>query len=210
MIVRLKEGLLLVTAESADEQTQIATWASLADGHVFALRHQDPRTVKLRDLGAEADACRLPLNITSQVADPVLRLISNLAGTTFELDSRTYASVEAFWQGLKFPDATRREQIARLSGLEARAAGADAISSDVFEYDGRPFRTGTHEHWTLMKRACRAKFTQHQAAREALLGTGERPLVHRTRSDSRTIPGVMLAEIWMKLRKVLSRQASPR
>jgi predicted NAD-dependent protein-ADP-ribosyltransferase YbiA (DUF1768 family) len=59
-----------------------------------------------------------------------------------------------------------------------------------------------------MTRACRAKFTQHAEAMAALLGTGERPLVHRMRRDSRTIPGAVMAEIWMKLRAEL--RARPR
>ena len=33
-----------------------------------------------------------------------------------------------------------------------------------------------------------------------LLSTGERPLMHRTRRDSRTIPGVVMADIWMRIR----------
>ena len=40
-----------------------------------------------------------------------------------------------------------------------------------------------------------------------LLGTGIRPLVHLVRPDSRTIPGVVMADIWMKLRAELRRAA---
>jgi predicted NAD-dependent protein-ADP-ribosyltransferase YbiA (DUF1768 family) len=54
-----------------------------------------------------------------------------------------------------------------------------------------------------MRRACRAKFAQNEHAREALLATGERPLVHQVPRDSRTIPGVIMAEIWMALRSEL-------
>lgn len=205
MRVRLKDGLLLVTAESDEEQSELAAWAHRAEGQVFAFSNQDPKTLKFVSRGLEADACRLPLNITSRIDDPVLRLISNLAETPFELDGRRYASVEGFWQGLKFSEQARRDQIATLSGLEARRAGAAAAALDAFDYEGSPIRTGTYDHWALMKRACHAKFTQHAAACAALLGTGERPLVHRTRLDSRTIPGAVMAEIWMKLRTKLRR-----
>ena len=44
----------------------------------------------------------------------------------------------------------------------------------------------------------------------ALLGTGDRPLRHRMRKDSRTIPGVIMAEIWMRLRAELSSGVDPR
>ncbi len=54
-----------------------------------------------------------------------------------------------------------------------------------------------------MARACRAKFAQHPGARAALLATGERPLTHRVRRDSLTIPGALMADIWMQLRKRL-------
>jgi hypothetical protein len=51
-----------------------------------------------------------------------------------------------------------------------------------------------------MRRACEAKLAQNDDARAALLATGERPLVHRVRHDSRSIPGVVMADIWMALR----------
>jgi predicted NAD-dependent protein-ADP-ribosyltransferase YbiA (DUF1768 family) len=63
---------------------------------------------------------------------------------------------------------------------------------------------GTFEHWALMESACRAKFSQCVEAREALLATGERPLVHRVKRDSRAIPGVIMADIWMRIRVRLS------
>ena len=67
-----------------------------------------------------------PINVTSRSPDPTVRLIANLAHTPFELDGHAYASVEAFWQGLKFPDAERRRQISPLHELAARRAGCAA------------------------------------------------------------------------------------
>jgi predicted NAD-dependent protein-ADP-ribosyltransferase YbiA (DUF1768 family) len=52
-----------------------------------------------------------------------------------------------------------------------------------------------------MRRACEAKFAQHEGARTALLDTGERWLTHRVRKDSRTIPGAIMADIWMRIRE---------
>src|SRR5438105_3395427 len=43
----------------------------------------------------------------------------------------------------------------------------------------------------------------------ALLAPGPRPLVHKVRRDSRTIPGVIMAEIWMALRDSLLRSRAP-
>ncbi len=74
--------------------------------------------------------------------------------------------------------------------------------------DGKPaYPNQMTQHWQLMRRACRAKFEQNAGARAALLGTGSRPLVHCIRPDSRTIPGVIMADIWMKLRTILRRHS---
>ena len=75
--------------------------------------------------------------------------------------------------------------------------------SDAVAYQGQIVRVGTADHWQLMSHACWAKFTQHAEAREALLGTGDWPLTHKVRRDSRTIPGVIMAEIWMQVRRGL-------
>jgi hypothetical protein len=54
-----------------------------------------------------------------------------------------------------------------------------------------------------MERACQSKFTQNDEAREALLATGRRPLQHKLRRDSKSIPGVIMADIWMRIRSKL-------
>lgn len=203
MIVRLKPNLIVVTAESADEREAVSTWAQAMDGHVFALKLQDAQTFRLTALGPRAEACREPINVTSRSSDPGIQLISNFAHTPFELDGQLYGSIEAFWQGLKFPEEERRREIAPLHGDAARRAGFDAVESDTLDYRGRTIRVGTADHWRLMSFACWAKFNQHEAARQALLGTGERPLAHKTRRDSRNIPGVVMADIWMKVRRGL-------
>jgi hypothetical protein len=58
-----------------------------------------------------------------------------------------------------------------------------------------------------MAAACRAKFEQNEAARRALLATGTRPLEHRVKPDSRTIPGAIMAQIWMRIRDDLQQRA---
>lgn len=203
MKVRFKDYLLLLTAETEEEQRSLAEWASERAGHVFALHQQDERTSRLVDLGPRGEACREPINITSRAVDPGIRLLSNLANTPFELDGETYASVEAFWQGLKFVEPERRRAIAGLHGQEARHAGFGAPDRTELEYRGERVRAGTAVHWRLMSAACLAKFTQHAEARAALLATGDRPLEHKTRRDSESIPGVVMASIWMRIRAAL-------
>jgi hypothetical protein len=58
-----------------------------------------------------------------------------------------------------------------------------------------------------MEQACRAKFSQNEEARAARLATGWRPRDHVVRRDSKAIPGVIMADIWMRIRAELRSQA---
>lgn len=146
-----------------------------------------------------------PINITYDSAPMPLRLIANLAEAPFELDDRRYASTEGFWQGLKFPDEVSRLRLAGLSGHAAKSAAPAVQPGEWIVYEGRRVCVGTIDHWALMERACRAKFTQHDGARAALLSTGDAPLVHKVDPDSRTIPGIIMADIWTRIRTDLAR-----
>lgn len=203
MIVRLKHGLIVITAETEEERISLGKLGNAANDHVFALHHQDEQTLRLHSLGPREIACREPINVTSRSSDPAIRLISNFAHTPFELHGRQYASVEGFWQGLRWPDEARRREIAMLHGGRARQAKDGAPDEAVIEYHGQSIRFGTADHFDLMELACRAKFDQHEEARQALIGTGERPLTHKMRRDSRSIPGAVMADIWMKIRRDL-------
>jgi predicted NAD-dependent protein-ADP-ribosyltransferase YbiA (DUF1768 family) len=201
----LKTRHLIVVAESGAERAEVAAWNANAAGHVFALLAPSEGAIALRSLGRQVEACREPINIHSRIADRSLALISNLSPTPFELDGRAYASVEGFWQGLRFASPADRDRVAALSGSAAKRAAADIDWSATVTYEGETAVVGTWAHWQLMHRACWAKFTQCGAARHALLSTGNRPLTHVMRRDSRTIPGVIMADIWMRVRKRLRR-----
>ena len=203
MIVRLRDGMLIVTPQEGES---LADWLAANAGQVFRLSAIKGGSALLQTLGPEEEACRIPINITSQSPEP-LRLISNFAHAPFRFDELDYASIEGFWQGLKFPDEPDRRRLAALHGSEARDAGHDAPAADTFLYRGEEVRVGTYAHWRLMEKACRAKFTQHTAARAALLATGGRPLVHQVKRDSRNIPGVVMAAIWMRIRARLTKAA---
>ncbi len=205
MIVRLRKGLLVVTSE-AEAAGELASWLETHAGQVFRLRAIEGGSATLTALGPEPEACRIPLNITSKAAAP-LNLISNFSRSPFTLDGNDYASVEGFWQGLKFPEEADRRRLATLFGAEPKDTGFRAPQADTFIYEGETVRVGTWDHWQLMERACAAKFEQNAAARRALLSTGTRPLEHRMRHDSHTIPGVIMAEIWMRQRDRLAKAA---
>jgi predicted NAD-dependent protein-ADP-ribosyltransferase YbiA (DUF1768 family) len=122
---------------------------------------------------------RRPLNIASGSAEDVGRLLSNLAPTPFVLDGRRYASVEAFYVGLKVLDPARRAALAGLDGKEARAAGRDSSLTHTV-YEGVAIELGSPAHHALIKRALRAKLEQHPDLRAAFVATRPRPLVHQT------------------------------
>lgn len=201
MKLSLRNDVIGLSAET-DAEREICALLMAADRHVFQLHCATDRGFALAELGPEDDACRAPLNITQSV-EARFQPVSNLAHTPFDLDGARYASIEGFWQGLKFDDPKQRARIARLWGAEAREAGKPAGQPPAFPYGGEGVAAGSPEHRNLMRRACAAKFDQHDGARAALLATGRRWLTHRTRRDSRTIPGAIMAQIWMDLRTAL-------
>ena len=193
-------GLLLVP-EFEEERSLLAVWRTEHDDLVFALTENSVAGARLVALGPRAEACREPINVTSSSPDPI-RLIANFASTPFEFDGMRYACVEAFWQSLRFP-TEERSRIAAMDGKTAKQVSTKQPYGTHVTYDGKAIPVGTWEHWQLMRRACRAKFEQNDDARATLLATGNRPLVHRVWNDSRTIPGVIMADIWMELRDIL-------
>jgi predicted NAD-dependent protein-ADP-ribosyltransferase YbiA (DUF1768 family) len=205
VLVRLRKELIVLTAEET-EASAFVDWLSGHVGQVFRLREIKGGSATLHAIGPEDEACRVPLNITSSAPLP-LRLISNFAHAPFVLDGQDYASIEGFWQGLKFPAEADRRRLASLYGGKARDEGFYAPASETFTYAGERVLVGTWSHWQLMERACMAKFAQNSAARDALLSTVNRPLVHQVRRDSRTIPGAIMSEIWTRVREKLLRDA---
>ncbi len=201
MKLSFRNDVLGLAAETEAER-EICALLGAADLHVFQLHCTSDRGFAFTELGPPADALREPLNITHAV-EARFRPISNLARTPFELDGQPYASIEGFWQGLKVPDLPGRRRLAKLSGPEAMEAGKSAGQPTDFAYGSETVLAGSPEHWQLMRMACEAKFNQNAEARAALLASGQRWLTHKVRRDSRTIPGAIMAQIWMDLRRKL-------
>jgi predicted NAD-dependent protein-ADP-ribosyltransferase YbiA (DUF1768 family) len=199
----LKAKALILVPETAEETQSLAAWKASVMGHVFHVANDTGTGLFLRDLGRHEEACNEPINVSSRSVDPMAQLLSNFAPTPFDLDGRRYQSVESFWQGLKFDDAAERRRIASLDGAAARRAGEQKGYGSSIVYESHTITVGTWTHWELMERACWAKFTQNEDAKEALLATGSRPLTHQMRRDSHTIPGAIMAEIWMRIRRRL-------
>lgn len=208
MRVLLKEGVIVLVPESEVETAALAQWTASHADHVLGLDAvPNASGLALHDLGRRADACREPINIVSTSPDPVARTISNLGAAPFDLDGRRYQTIESFWQGLKFETQDERDRLAALDGHAAWEAGTAKGYGATVIYDGQTIPVGTWAHWQLMERACRAKFTGNAEARAALLSTGSRPLAHIVRHDSKAIPGVIMAAIWMRVRGEMGKQA---
>lgn len=195
-----ESGKIVLIPENDVDRATLDAFTRTRAGHAFHLEAFATQAT-LTDLGDAATLLGEPLNITSQ-SPPPLDLISNFAATPFHLDGADYASVEGFWQSLRHPEGEARRHVAALSGAAAKKAGVGP-APERFAYRGRSLLWGTHDHWMLMRSACAAKFAQHTAARDALVGTGDRILEHRLRRDSRSIPGALMAQIWMDIRRRL-------
>jgi predicted NAD-dependent protein-ADP-ribosyltransferase YbiA (DUF1768 family) len=199
MQVLLQRGRLILIAATESEKAGLAAWKTTHSDFAFVLESDQGEGACLSALGPQAEACREPINVHSENPDPQIAVIANLAPTPLTLDGVRYACVEAFWQSLRFPPE-ERPRIAVMDGPAAKRASYEQPYGTHVHYAGEAIPVGAFGHWQLMRRACLAKFEQNDAARDALLATGDRPLVHRVRQDSKTIPGVVMADIWMSLR----------
>lgn len=117
-------------------------------------------------------------------------MLSNFSETPFVLDGKRYASVEAFWQAIKFEEGSfARAMVAELPAKQAKKANELVGPVSEVTYQGEVLRVGTLAHYDLMARALRAKFDQNPAVRNILLQTGDAELTHDLRrSDGTQIP----------------------
>jgi predicted NAD-dependent protein-ADP-ribosyltransferase YbiA (DUF1768 family) len=124
-----------------------------------------------------------------------LGLLSNFAPTPFVFHGTRYASLEGFWQMMKypegpddpratFPDLTwryTREQVAQLTSFEAKRAGTLAeenmkkmriewVTFDGKRMEYKPSTPG--EHYRLIVEATHEKVLQNAEVKRVLLATG--------------------------------------
>ncbi|MEO5804604.1 MAG: NADAR family protein [Verrucomicrobiota bacterium] len=158
-----------------------------------------------------------------------LGLLSNFAATPFTFRGKRYASLEGFWQMMKYPETERdpralypelewsytREQVAGLTSFAARKAGDLAernmkkmgITWVTFEEKKIEYRTVDQaEHYKLIVAATREKVRQNPEAKKVLLSTGDLVLKPDHHQNSNSPPAWRYYEILTQLRSELRHQ----
>lgn len=160
-----------------------------------------------------------------------LGVFSNLAATSLTLDGATYASVEALWQSLKYPENDQdprlqnpsvkwdltREQVMKLSGFEAKKAGDRAnenmkkLGLTWVSYRGQRFEPkadGADIHYRLISRGIEAKVLQNSDVKALLLKTGNLKLRPDHEQSADATAAYKYFDILMKIRDGLTESQS--
>lgn len=174
--------------------------------------------------------------IPPQAADPAkneviiskrteLGVFSNLAEAHFQLDGENYASIEALWQSLKYPESPAdervnpgirwqytREQVKQLVGFEAKKAG-DLANENMKKlgiqwqtYKGQKFDPKGKDmqfHYDLIYKAIEAKILQNTVIKDLLIKTGDLKFLPDHNQGSNITPAYNYCGITMKIRSGL-------
>jgi hypothetical protein len=156
-----------------------------------------------------------------------LGVFSNLWPTPFTLDGVQYASLEALWQMMKYPEGPEdpraaardwphsREEVCGLAMFEAKTAGKEAngilrrLGIAWISYQGRHFEyrdggAGSDEHYRLIRRATEAKLAQNPKVRVLLKRTcGLKLRMDHDDASAARYRAYATAELYSELRKPL-------
>lgn len=158
-----------------------------------------------------------------------LGLLSNFAPTPFEYRGKRYASLEGFWQMMKYPEGPddprskftgiewkySRDQVAQFSSFEAKRAG-DLAEENMkkmgitwVSFEGKQFEYRSEipgEHYRLIVDATREKVAQNPDVKKVLLSTGDLVLRPDHHQDPKSPPEWRYYEILTKIRDELKRE----
>ena len=154
-----------------------------------------------------------------------LGLLSNFAATPFEFHGKKYASLEGFWQAMKYPEGPddpraktdwklTREQVTLLTAFEAKRAGdigsdnMKKLSITWVSFEGERFEYRPKEpgrHYQLIVEATRAKVNQNPEVKRVLLATGTLVLKPDHRQEPDAAAAWRYYEILMQIRTELQR-----
>ena len=154
-----------------------------------------------------------------------LGILSNFADTPFTYRGQRYASLEGFWQCMKYPEGPEdprrspavtwkhtRAEVADMVAFEAHSAGVVAeanmkalgvdwvsFEDDKIRYKGQ----GVERHYALILDATWAKVRQNRKVREVLRATGDLELLPDHHEDADGTKAWRYYEIYMKIRAEL-------
>jgi predicted NAD-dependent protein-ADP-ribosyltransferase YbiA (DUF1768 family) len=160
---------------------------------------------------------------------PDLGLLSNFAATPFEFHGKKYASVEGFWQMMKFPEGPddprakfaglewpfTRDQVAAMTAFDAKHAGdvgsenMKKMGIDWVTFEGqqikyKPAEPG--EHYKLIVEAMQAKVKQNPDVRAAILSTGDLTLKPDHHQEANAPAAWKYFDILMDIRSQLQKE----
>jgi len=155
-----------------------------------------------------------------------LGLLSNFAATPFMFHGKRYASMEGFWQMMKYPEGPddprasfpglqwqhTREEIAQMVGFDAKRAGTLAdqnmkkmgITWVTFEGKQMEYKPSVPgEHYRLIVQATREKVRQNPEVKRVLLATGDLVLKPDHHQEPDAAAAWRYYDILMQIRKEL-------
>ncbi|MES3039499.1 MAG: hypothetical protein V4736_16440 [Bdellovibrionota bacterium] len=176
----------------------------------------------------------LPQDASCEAGDVILSkrtelgIFSNYGATPILFRGVKYASLEGFWQSLKYPEGPQdpraldtsltwnytRAQVAQLTAEEAKKAGdlANAnmkkmgIAWVTFENERMEYKAaGQKRHYEIIEAVSRAKVDQNPNVKALLLKTGNLNLRPDHKSETQELPSYRFYDIYMKIRGELKR-----
>ena len=155
-----------------------------------------------------------------------LGLLSNFAPTPFVFRGQRYASLEGFWQMMKYPEGPNdprakfpalewkytRDQVAQMVSFEAKRAGdlgeanmkkmgINWVSFEGKHFEYKPSVPG--EHYKLIVAAMWEKVKQNPEVKRVLLSTGDLILKPDHHQEPNAPAAWRYFEIWMQIRAEL-------
>jgi hypothetical protein len=157
-----------------------------------------------------------------------LGLLSNFAPTPFVFRGKRYASLEGFWQMMKYPEGPddprakfpgvewkyTRDQVTQMVSFEAKRAGdlGEAnmkkmgitwVSFEGKHFEYKPAKPG--EHYKLIVAAMWEKVKQNPEVKKVLLATGDLVLKPDHHQEPNPPAAWRYFEIWMQIRSDLQK-----
>ena len=158
-----------------------------------------------------------------------LGLLSNFAATPFTFRGKRYASLEGFWQAMKYPESAAdpraqfpgvewkhtREEVTQMTGFDAKHAGTAAdqnmkameITWVSFEGKQLEYRKADRDKfYQLIAAATREKVRQNPEVKKVLLATGDLTLRPDHHQGTNALPAWRYFEIMEQIRAELKRR----